>query len=220
MALRAFVSTTSATFFALTLAGCAAESSSPNDVTTTAAAETAAAKVQEFRIDFEPGNKWGGYGDGLVDESAVGSDGAKYYLTGGGYEYDDDPEVIHSIADADSSLRIVYWQDGIWDGWYSESESGPGPVPHKLVDFTRVELQYRIDGGPIQDATLASPDGVDGPSTVVHVPADAAGKTLEYWFKITGGDGKTYWESRNAKNYHVEIKPAGGTDLSGLPHSR
>jgi hypothetical protein len=217
MLVRSFLSSTSATLAALSLAACAAESSSATDVNASAAAETAAGPVQEFRIDFEPGNHWGGYGDGLVDESARGTDGTKYYLTGGAGEYGDDPEVIHAVADARSLLRIVYWQDGIWDGWYYESESGPGPIPHKLVDFTGVELQYRIQGGPIQEVTLTS-NGVDGRSAVVHVPANAAGQTLEYWFKISGSDGNTYWESRNAQNYHVAIRPAGGTSLSGVPH--
>jgi hypothetical protein len=183
----------------------------------TEAAETAAVGIQEFRIEFESGNHWGGYGAGLVSEAALGSNGATYFLTGGGGEYGDSPEIIQSVADADSSLRITYAQDGIWDGGYSESESGPGPVPHKLVSFVGVELQYRIQGGPIQVATLA-PNGTAGPSAVVHVPANAAGETLEYWFKITGSDGNTYWESRNARNYHVEIKPARSTSLTNVPH--
>jgi hypothetical protein len=197
----------------LSLTACSTESSAPAEVTAAAAAETAATGVKEFRVDFDPGNDWGGYGDGLVDESAIGTDGALHYLTGGSGEYGDQPEVIAAFAEADGSLRIIYWQDGIWDGWYYESESGPGPIPHKLVDFTSVELQYRIQGGPIQSLTMTSPDGIQGRSAVIHVPADAAGQRLEYWLKLTGSDGKTYWESRNAQNYHVTITPAGSTNL-------
>jgi hypothetical protein len=201
---------------ALCLVACRAETSDTSSSTTSAA--SAGVPVQEFQIVFEPGNHWGGYGAGMVGESAIGTNGARYYLTGAASEYGDSPEAIHTTADADSSLRLVYAQDGIWDGWYYETESGPGPIPHKLVNFDRVEAQYRIDGGPIETVTLApyQTELTGGPAALLHIPEDAAGKTLEYWFRITGSDGKTYWESRNAKNYHVEITPKGSTTLTGV----
>ena len=207
--------------FALPLSACAAQTPEA-DVSTateheTAAAPSSAVTIREFRIEFESGNHWGGYGAGLVSENALGSDGATYFLTGGAGEYGDSPESIQASADADSSLRVTYAQDGIWDGWYSESESGPGPVPHKLVSFVDVELQFRIQGGPIQTVQLSA-RGTDAPYALLHVPANAAGQTLEYWFRITGNDGKTYWESRNARNYHVSIKAAGSTSLDKVPH--
>ena len=173
------------------------------------AAGTTLSRFRSFEIMFEGGNHWGGYGAGLVSESAVTSTGETRYLTGGAGEYGDQPEVIQSKVEAGGVVRFVYAQDGIYDGWYSESESGPGPRPNKLVSFTKIELQYTIDGGAVRTQALTG----DLASTEVTMPTDAAGKPFAYWFKISGSDGKTYWESRNAGNYHVAIVPVGSITL-------
>jgi hypothetical protein len=185
-------------------AGCADAMESTSDATT---ADLTGSQFRSFTITFEGGNHWGGYGSGLVWESAITSTGETRYLTGGAGQYGDQPEVIHSKVEAGGVVRFVYAQDGIYDGWYSESESGPGPRPNKLVSFTRVELQYMIDGGAVQTQVLT------GTSTDVTMPSDGAGKPFAYWFKIAGSDGKTYWESRNAGNYHVELVPVGSITL-------
>lgn len=78
----------------------------------------------------------------------------------------------------------------------------------------KVEMFYRIDGGPVQSATLAEGESARAPGLRsahrIDVPAGAKGE-VEYWFKLTGEDGKTHWDSKFGQNYRTNIVPQGGS---------
>ncbi len=85
-------------------------------------------------------------------------------------------------------------------------------------DVARIELRYRVDGGPVRKALVC--DGTrslhDGSLTFfparIAVPPDAKGD-LEYWFKIEGRDGRVYWDSDYGRNFRANIVPQGGAVL-------
>ena len=95
-------------------------------------------------------------------------------------------------------------------------------------ELERIELFYRIDGGPVFAACIA--DGSRDPASGlllrraarIDVPTYAE-RSIEYWFKLTTTDGRVLWDSDFGKNYRAEIVPRGDVfvvfegEASGVP---
>lgn len=105
--------------------------------------------------------------------------------------------VEHGVIPAGEDLRISYRK--------SARDLG------LKADFSKIELQWRIEDQEIQTQEL---DPVSQ-QAVIHLPESARGE-LQLWFKVYGKDGNSAYDSLYGANYRASIV---GVDLAVVSFS-